>query len=157
MSQLFVSGGQSIQASASVLPMNIQDWFLLGWTGLISLQSKELSRVLSSTTVWKHLFSVLSTLYGPNGINKISIVYFYTQKYPEIGSPEVVYYHSTSPVTQALPICSTLWIVYLHPQGCFMVQEDCWSSSNCIWIPGQQREEEGESKTAGVSANSASL
>ena len=51
MSWLFASGGQSIRASASVLPMNIQCWFPLGLTGLISLQSKGLSRVLSSTTV----------------------------------------------------------------------------------------------------------
>ena len=53
MSQLFTSGGQSIgaSASASVLPMNIQDRFPLGWTGWISLQSKGLSRVFSSTTV----------------------------------------------------------------------------------------------------------
>ena len=51
MSQLFTSGGQSIGASASVLPMNIQDWFPLGWTGWISLQSKGLSRIFSITTV----------------------------------------------------------------------------------------------------------
>ena len=53
VSQLFTSGGQSIRASASplVLPMNIQDWFPLGWTGLISLQSREFSRVFSNTTV----------------------------------------------------------------------------------------------------------
>ena len=44
----------SIDASASVLPMNIQCWFLLGLTGLISLQSKELSRPFSSTTIWEH-------------------------------------------------------------------------------------------------------
>ena len=58
MSQVFASGGQSIgvSASASVLPMNIQDWFPLGWTGLISLQSKGLSRVFSNTTVQKHQF-----------------------------------------------------------------------------------------------------
>ena len=58
MSQLFVSGGQSIgvSASASVLPMNIQDWFPLGLTGLISLGSKGLSRVFSSTTIQKHQF-----------------------------------------------------------------------------------------------------
>ena len=54
MSQLFTSGGQSIGASASVLPMNIQDWFPLGWTAWISLQSKGLSRVFSNTTVQKH-------------------------------------------------------------------------------------------------------
>ena len=45
-----------ISASASVLPMNIQDWFLLGWTGWISLQSKRLSRVFSNTTVQRHQF-----------------------------------------------------------------------------------------------------
>ena len=56
MSQFFASGGQSIgvSASASVLPMNIQDWFPLGCTGWISLQSKGLSRVFSNTTVQKH-------------------------------------------------------------------------------------------------------
>ena len=56
ISQFFESGGQSIglSASASILPMNIQGWFLLGWTGWISLQSKGLSRVFSSTTVQKH-------------------------------------------------------------------------------------------------------
>ena len=58
MSQLFTSGGQSIgvSASLSVLPMNIQDWFPLGWTGWLSLQSKGLSRVFSNTTVQKHQF-----------------------------------------------------------------------------------------------------
>ena len=58
MSQLFESGGQSIgvSASASVLPMNIQDWSPLGWTGWTSLQSKGLSRVFSNTTVPKHQF-----------------------------------------------------------------------------------------------------
>ena len=56
MSQLFASDGQSIgvSASASILPMNIQDWFPLGLTGLISLLSKGLSRVFSNTTVQKH-------------------------------------------------------------------------------------------------------
>ena len=58
ISQLFALGGQSIgvSASASVFPMNIQDLFPLGWTGLISLQSKGLSRVLFNTTVQKHQF-----------------------------------------------------------------------------------------------------
>ena len=58
MSQFFTSGGQStgVSASASVLPMNIQDWFRLGWTGWMSLQSKGLSRVFSNTTVQKHQF-----------------------------------------------------------------------------------------------------
>ena len=58
LSQLFASGGQSIGVSASalILPMNIQDWFPLGWTGWISLHSKGLSRLSSSTTVQKHQF-----------------------------------------------------------------------------------------------------
>ena len=58
MNQLFASGGQSIgvSASTSVLPKNIQDWFPLGWTGWISLQSKGLSRVFSNTIVQKHQF-----------------------------------------------------------------------------------------------------
>ena len=57
-SQFFASGGQSIgaSASASVLKMNTQDWFPLGWTGWISLQSKGLPRVFSNTTVQKHQF-----------------------------------------------------------------------------------------------------
>ena len=56
MSWFFESGDQSIGASASVLPMNIQGWFPLGLTGFISLQSKGLSRVFSSTTIKKHQF-----------------------------------------------------------------------------------------------------
>ena len=58
MSQLFTSSGQRIgvSASTSVLPMNTQDWYPLGWTGWISLQSKGLSRVFSNTTVQKHQF-----------------------------------------------------------------------------------------------------
>ena len=58
VSRLFVSSGQSIGVSASalVLPINIQGWFLLGLTGLIFLQSKGLSRVFSSPVVWKHQF-----------------------------------------------------------------------------------------------------
>ena len=66
MSWLFASGGQSIGAStsASVLPMSIQGWLALGWVGLISLLSKGLSSVFSSTTVQKHQF-VDSLLYSP--------------------------------------------------------------------------------------------
>ena len=59
MSQFFASGGQSIgvSASASVLPMNTQGWFPLGWTGWISLQSKGLSRIFSNTTVRYLIFT----------------------------------------------------------------------------------------------------
>ena len=56
MSRLFASGGQNIGASASVFLMNIQDWFPLGFTSLISSQSKGLSRAFSNTTVQKHKF-----------------------------------------------------------------------------------------------------
>ena len=67
MSWLFASGGQCIgvSASASVLPMNIQDWLPLGWTGLIPLQFKGLSRVFSNTTVQKHQSLALRLLYDP--------------------------------------------------------------------------------------------
>ena len=66
-SQFFASGGQSIgvSTSTSILTMNTQDWLPLGLTGLISLQSKGLSRVFSNTTVQKHKWSMLSLLYGP--------------------------------------------------------------------------------------------
>ena len=58
MNQLFVPRGQStgVSASTTVLPMNTQDWSLLGWTGWISLQSKGLPKVFSNTTVQKHRF-----------------------------------------------------------------------------------------------------
>ena len=58
VSKFFPLGAQSIgvSASASILPMNIQDWFPLGWTGWISLQSKGLSRVFSNTTIQKYQF-----------------------------------------------------------------------------------------------------
>ena len=58
MSWLFTSGSQSIGASVSsaLLPINIQNWFPLGWTGLISLNSKGIWRVFSNTTVWKQQF-----------------------------------------------------------------------------------------------------
>ena len=65
MSQFFASDGQSIGASTSVLSMNIQDWFPLGLTGLISLLSKGLSKVFSITTVKSIHSSVLRFLYGP--------------------------------------------------------------------------------------------
>ena len=68
MSQFFASGGQSIGALASalVLPVNIQDWFPLGWTGWISLQSKGLSRVFSNITFQKHQFFGAQLSLRPN-------------------------------------------------------------------------------------------
>ena len=69
VSQFFASGGQSIgvSASTSVLPMNIQDWFLLGWTDFISLQSSRLSNVFSNTKHFESINSLaLSLPYGPS-------------------------------------------------------------------------------------------
>ena len=65
VSQFFTSGGQSIGASASVLPMNIQDWFSLGWIGWISLQPKGLSRVFPTPQFKSINSSALSFLYSP--------------------------------------------------------------------------------------------
>ena len=65
MSRFFTSGGQSIGTSAPVLPMNVQDWFPLGLTGLISLQSKGLSRVFFTPQFKSINSSALSLLYGP--------------------------------------------------------------------------------------------
>ena len=67
MSQFFISGGQSMEAStsASVLPMNIQNWFPSGWTGWISLESKGLLSVFSNTTSQKHQFFCAQFLSGP--------------------------------------------------------------------------------------------
>ena len=72
MSQFFASGGQSIgvPASASVFPMNIQNWFPLGWTGWISLLSKGLSRFFSNTTVQKlQFFSAPLSLWSNSQIH----------------------------------------------------------------------------------------
>ena len=67
MRQFFTSSGQNIGASASplVLPMNIQGWFPLGLTGLISLPTNGFSSIFSSTTIWKHQFFVTQPFFGP--------------------------------------------------------------------------------------------
>ena len=75
MSQFFISGGQSIGASASVLPMNIQDWFPLGLTSLISLLSKGFSTVFSNTTVGKHqIFGAQPSLWSYSHIHTGKII-----------------------------------------------------------------------------------
>ena len=72
MSQLFTSGGQSIEASAStlVLPIIIQSWFPLGWTSWISLQSKGFSRVFFSTTVQKQFFGAQLSFWSNSHIHR---------------------------------------------------------------------------------------
>ena len=82
VSRLFASGGQSIGASASVFPMNVQGWFSLGLTGLISLQSKGFFRVFSSTTVQKHKFFsaqpiLLSNCHIPAWLSERSQLWLY--------------------------------------------------------------------------------
>ena len=87
ISWLFTSGGQSIgvSASASALPMNIQDWFPLGLTSLISLQSKGLSRVFSSTTVWKHqFFSAQPSLWSNSLLHSLSLYMRQTDILPQV-------------------------------------------------------------------------
>ena len=76
MSHLFTSDGQSIGASASVFPMNIQGWFPLGLIGLISLQSKVLSRAFTGITIQKHQF--FST--QPSFMDQLSHPYMTTGK-----------------------------------------------------------------------------
>ena len=81
MSQLFASGGKSIAASvsASVLPMNIQNWLPLGLTGLVSLQSKGLSRVFPNTIVQKHqLFSIQTSLWSNSYIRTWLQIFYIT-------------------------------------------------------------------------------
>ena len=112
MSQLFASGGQSMGASApvSVLPMNIQGWFLLGLIGLISLLSKELSRVFSSTTLWKHSDqpSVLSLPYGPvlTSVHDYQIAWVGPTKSLHITSCCSYVYLISSPSSICLRVCS---------------------------------------------------
>ena len=77
MRQFFTSEGKSIGASASVLPMNIQDWFPLGLTGWISLQSKGLPRVFSNTTVQKHQLFGAPLFYGPT----LTIIHHYWENH----------------------------------------------------------------------------
>ena len=89
VSWLFTSGGQNIgtSASASVLPMNIQSWFPLEWTGLISLQSKELSRVFFNITVQKHQFfsTQLSSWSNSHNCEVGKLMVKFTWKYKECG------------------------------------------------------------------------
>ena len=85
MSWLFASSGQSIGAPASVLPRNIQGWFCLGWTSLISLLSKALSRIFSSTKIKSINFSALSLLYGPT-LKSVQNYLYFRNPLPKINS-----------------------------------------------------------------------
>ena len=116
MSQFFALGGQSIgvSASVSVLPMNIQGWFPLGLTGLISLLSKGFSRVFSSTTVWKHQFfcaqpflwssSHISTWQQRQGVCNYSILWVRNLRHRELTNPT----HSSVQFSSVAQLCPTL-------------------------------------------------
>jgi len=105
-SRFFVSGGQSIwaSASASTPPMKIHAWFLLGLTGLISLLSKGLSSVFSNTTVHKHQFSYIKCIY----VNECNILFLYWS-FPHYIVPFFIFPYD---------ICFKVyfnWYEYCHP------------------------------------------
>ena len=116
MSQLFAWGGQSIgvSASASVLPMNTQNWFPLGWTGWISLQSKGLSRVFSNTTVQKHQFFSAQLSSQSYGLAlSLSCIFFYLTTYLLFQKPQSCFWmfltdSSAQKAVTGLPICCPL-------------------------------------------------
>ena len=106
MSWLFTSGGQSI--GASVLPMNIQDSFPLGFTGLISLQSKGLSRVFSSTTIQKHQFFWISAFF----LVQLSYLYMTTRK-----TIVLTIWTSVGKVISQLFNMLTRFVITFHPRS----------------------------------------
>ena len=127
MSQLFVSGGQSIRASASVFPMTIQGWFPLGLTGLISLEYKVLSRVFSSTTIQKHQFFGLSFLCGPT----LTSVYDYWKNH----SSDYIDLCQQSDVSAFLILCLDLSHIYLKRWLCNLWQLGCtWMYLKAIML-----------------------
>ena len=155
VNQLFTSGGQSIGASASesALPMNIQGWFPLGLTGLISLLSKGLSRVFSSTTVWKYQFWEAQPFLWPNS-------HMYTQL---LEKPVVLWKKVKMLVTQSCPtLCNPMdcslpgssiqgilqarileWVAIPFSRGTFWPRN--WTGVSCIAGDSLPAELRGES------------
>ena len=129
MSQLFASGGQSngASASASVLPMNIQGWFPSGLTGVISLQSKGLSRVFSSTTVWKHqFFSAQPSLWSNSHIHTWLLEKLSLTRWTFVGKVKSLLFN----------ILSRFAIVFL-PRRKHLLISWLQSPSAVIWSPGK--------------------
>ena len=123
VNQSFASGGQSIGVSASVLPMNIQDWFPLGLTGLISLQSKELSRVFSSTTakasiLWCSTFFMvqLSHPYMTTG-KTIALT-----RWSFVGKVMSLLFNMSRSVIAFLPRSKHLWISWLQSPSAVILE-----------------------------------
>ena len=129
MSQLFTSGGQSIgvSASASVLPMNTQDWSSLGWTGWIFLQSKGLSGVFSNTIVQKHQFFCAQ-------LSLQSKSHIHTRPYKTIAVTRWTFVHKT--MSLFLKMMSSFLLAFLLRSNRLLIS---WlqSLSTMIWSPGK--------------------
>ena len=122
ISRLFASGGQSIGAPASVLPMNIQGWFPLGWIGLISLQSTGLSRVFSNTTVQKHQFCSAQPSLWAN-----SHIHTWPLEKPELWLPCFV----GKVMSLLFNMLSRLVIAFLSRSKCILIS---WLQSPMQWF-----------------------
>ena len=124
MSQFSTSGGQSIGVSAlaSVLPVNIQDWFPLGWTGWISLHSKGLSRVFSNTTVQKHqFFDAQLSLYSNSHIHTWLLEIIALTRWTFVGKVMPLLFN----------MLSRLDIAFLPRSKCLLIS---WSSHHLQWF-----------------------
>ena len=141
MSQFFASGGQSIRVSvsASVFSMNILDWFPLGWTDWISLQSKELSRVFSNTTVQKHhTLSRFVIAFLPRSkslliswLQSLSTVILETKKIETITASTFHWFNKH--VHHGLNLCLTWWCCdILWPRGIELLSSYELSSGRTI-------------------------
>ena len=132
MSQLFTSGSQNIgvSASASVLPMNIQDWFPLGWTGWISLQSKGLSRVFSNTTVQKHQFFSTQLHLQSNSPYMTTVKTIALTRRTFVGKVMSLLLNMLSKGLSRVLSCTTVW-----KHQFFGAQPSLWSNSHIhTWL-----------------------
>ena len=125
MSQLFISGSQSIvaPASASVLLMNIQGWFPIGLTGLISLWSRGLSRVFSSTTVWKHQFGIQPSLWSNSYIRMTTWKTIALTRQTFVSKVMSLVFNMLSSFVIAFLLRSKyLWISWLHSPSAVILE-----------------------------------